>query len=116
MKPVWLVIGLVSVALGMIGIVLPLLPTVPFFLLATFSFARSNPALERWLLDHPRYGPPILLWRKNGAISRRAKWAATGAFTVSIALGFLFSHWPWSLAPPLVALISGTWIWRRPEH
>lgn len=114
-KPVYLVSGFVCVGLGAIGIVLPLLPTVPFFILAAFCFARSNPALERRLLDHPRYGPSLRLWRERGAISRRAKWAATGAFAASIAIGFLFSSWPWTLAPPLVALVSGTWLWRRPE-
>ena len=115
MKPVYLVFGLMSVALGIVGIVLPILPTVPFFILAAFCFARSSPKLEAMLLNHPTYGPPLRLWRERGAVSRRAKWAATGAFAVSIVIGFLFSPWPWMLAPPVVAVITGTWLWRRPE-
>lgn len=95
--------------------VLPLLPTVPFVILAAFFFARSSPALERRLLDHPAFGHHIRLWRERGAISRRGKVAATVAFAVSVVAALIFSRPPWSLVPLAAALISGTWIWRRPE-
>lgn len=107
--------GLASVALGAIGAFLPLLPTVPFLILAAFCFARSSPALEAKLMNHPRYGPHLVAWREKGAVSRRAKWSATAAFAVSIAIGFVTMRWPWSLIPVGVALICGTWLWRRPE-
>lgn len=116
MRILYLITGLVSVALGIIGIAVPLLPTVPFFILAAFCFARSSPALERKLLEHPRYGPSLRLWREHGAISRRGKWGATGAFAAGIVLALLFARWPWSLTPIVVALISGSWIWTRPER
>ncbi len=101
--------------LGTIGIFLPLLPTVPFMILAAFCFARSSPALEAKLLGHPRYGPHLVAWRQKGVVSRRAKWSATLAFAVSIVLGFVTLAMPWSLVPPGVALICLGWLWQRPE-
>jgi uncharacterized membrane protein YbaN (DUF454 family) len=69
----WLVIGILSLGLGALGILLPLLPTTPLVLLAAFSFARSSDRLHRWLLEHDVFGALIENWRLYGAISRRAK-------------------------------------------
>lgn len=104
-----------SLVLGGIGVVLPLLPTVPFVILAAFCFGRSDPRFERRLLEHPRFGPSIRQWRERGAISRKGKIAATAAFAVSIALAAVFAPFPWSLFPVAAALITGSWIWTRPE-
>jgi uncharacterized protein len=107
--------GIVSVALGAIGAFLPLLPTVPFLILAAFCFARSNPVWEQKLLNHPRYGATLRAWREKGVVSRRAKLAATGAFAVSAVLGFAMLSAPWSLIPIGIGLVCGTWLWLRPE-
>ena len=87
MRSLWYAAGLVALALGIIGIALPVVPTVPFLLLAAAAFARSSPRLERRILDHPTYGPPVRAWRERGAISRLAKiWA-----TLAMACGVGFS-------------------------
>ncbi len=107
--------GIVSVALGAIGAFLPLLPTVPFLILAAFCFARSNPVWEQRLLNHPRYGATLRAWREKGVVGRSAKWAATGAFMFSAVLGFVMLSLPWSLIPLGIGLVCGTWLWLRPE-
>ncbi|MDO9488078.1 MAG: YbaN family protein [Sphingomonadaceae bacterium] len=115
MRPIYLTVGLLSVLLGVIGIALPLLPTVPFMILAAFCFARANPAWERRLLDHAHFGPHILAWRTRGAISKRGKAMALVALVASSALGlFMLDGWL-ALVPVAVALISGSWIVTRPS-
>ena len=114
-RHLYLIAGFASIALGTTGIVVPLLPTVPFMILAAFCFARSSPRLEARLLDDPRFGAHIRRWRERGAISRKGKQAALVAFAISAGLGLLLSPWPWFLAPVAAALIGGTWIWTRPE-
>ena len=107
--------GYGALGLGALGLFLPLLPTVPFMILAAFCFARSSPALEARLVDHRLFGPHIRRWRERGAISRRGKKAAIVAFAFSALLALLLSPLPWSLIPVAAALIGGSWIWTRPE-
>lgn len=107
--------GFLSLALGALGVVLPLLPTVPFVILAAFFFARGSPEIERRLLEHKVFGPHIRAWRENGAVSRKGKRAALLAFAFSATIGLLFAPWPWVIAPVSAAVIGGTWIWTRPE-
>ena len=77
MKPAirvfWFVVGILALALGGLGVVLPLLPTTPFVLVAAFAFANSSDTLHQWLLDHNIFGPLIANWQRYGAISRSAK-------------------------------------------
>ena len=68
----YLLLGFLALALGAIGAFLPLLPTVPFMILAAFLVARSSPRLEARLLDHAHVGPHIRRWRERGAISTRS--------------------------------------------
>lgn len=111
----YLGLGFASVGLGALGVVLPLLPTVPFMLLAAFFFARSSPRLEAWIVGHPRFGPHVSAWRERGAISRSGKRAAFAAFAISAALGLALLPFPWLLAPLVAALAGGSWIATRPE-
>ena len=114
-RSLYLIAGFVSLGLAVLGAALPLLPTVPFVILAAFCFARSSPALEARLLEHRHFGPSIRLWRERRAISRRGKRAALAAFAFSIAFALVFVPLPWSLVPVAAAAITGSWIWRRPE-
>lgn len=111
----YLCLGFASVALGAAGIVLPLLPTVPFMLLAAFFFARSSPRLEAWIVGHPRFGPHIRAWRERGAIAPAGKRAALAAFAFSAVLGLVLLPFPWLLVPAAAALAGGSWIATRPE-
>lgn len=114
-RHLWLGGGLTALALGTIGIALPLLPTVPFYLLAAFCFTRSRPEWAERLHNHPRYGPPLREWRDRRAISRKGKVAAVVAMSIGVAATWLTLGWPWVLIPLGVLAISGTWIWTRAE-
>ena len=116
MRWFWNTLGLVSVATGVVGAFLPLLPTVPFMLLAAWFFAKGNPAWEARLLAHPRYGPPIRQWRERGAIGRRAKAFAIASLAGSAVIGLLLlpGHWKW--IPLGVAVLSGSFILTRPSR
>ena len=69
---VFLAAGLLSLALGAVGIAVPVLPTTPFVLLASFCFCKSSSRLHRWLNAHPFFGPRIERFRKEG-MTRKAK-------------------------------------------
>ena len=111
----YLIAGLLSLVLGAVGLFVPLLPTVPFVILAAFCFARSSGRLEQWLVGHERFGPHIVAWRSRGAISPAGKRAAVAAFALSTAAGFALLALPWSLAPAAAAVIGGSWIVSRPS-
>lgn len=88
--------GWLCVALGILGIFLPLLPTTPFLLLASACFMRGSPRLSRWLHHHPHFGPILQNWHENGAISytvkRRANITIVASFLLSIFLVPLLWH------------------------
>src|SRR5688500_20283228 len=66
----WWLLAYASLALGLIGIVVPGLPTVPFVLLSAFAAARGSQRLYRWLLAHRQFGPIIRDWQAHGAVRR----------------------------------------------
>jgi uncharacterized protein len=113
----WLVLGLVLVGIGIIGLFVPLLPTTDFMLLALPCFARSSPRLERWLVEHPVFGPPIRAWRRDRAIPRHAKMAACAGMTLGFALFWWLVHprgWVLLLVGGLL-FSCALWIVRRPS-
>jgi uncharacterized membrane protein YbaN (DUF454 family) len=112
----WRALALLCVALGFIGVFLPGLPTVPFLLVAAWAGGRGWPALETWLLEHPRHGPAIRRWRERGAVSRRAKWAASTMMALSVVWIALSPMPLWAqIAVPALMLAVALWLWRRPE-
>ena len=80
-------LGLTLVALGIVGIMLPVMPTTIFFILALTCFTRSSPALANWLLNHPRYGVTLQQWQAHKVVPAKAKYfAAIGMLTGFILL------------------------------
>lgn len=117
MRQAYLIIGCLMVAIGAIGVFLPLLPTTPFLLVAAACFARSSPRLEAWLLAHPRFGPFLSAWRQRGAIPRSGKLLSSAG----MALGY-YAFWRGSSPGPVTAIIVAivfilisAYVWSRPE-
>ena len=111
----WLFVGLLCVFVGALGVVLPLLPTTPFLLLAVFAFARSSARLHAWILAHPKFGPLIDNWHKHGSIDRKSKRIAIIVIIATPIVTLLIGAPMWAIAAQLVVLaISATFILTRP--
>jgi hypothetical protein len=115
-RPLLLVAGWILTALGVVGMVLPLMPGTIFLILAAWCFSRSSPRFEAWLLGHPRLGPQIRRWRQAGTIDRRVKLVACGSMLLSFAILTRTD------APPIALwvtgaclLAAGAYVASRPE-
>ncbi|WP_207102799.1 YbaN family protein [Paracoccus shandongensis] len=116
MRGLWYAAGLIALALGIIGIALPVVPTVPFLLLAAAAFARSSPRLERRILNHPTYGPPVRAWRERGAISRLAKIWATAAMACGVGFSLFVGMPLWVVAAQaMICTAIAAFVVTRPE-
>ena len=87
----WFAAGLVSVALGGIGVVVPGLPTTVFFVMAAACFARCSPRFERWVLELPRIGPLVRDHRAGLGMPRRAKVVAVSMILAVATLSGLLA-------------------------
>lgn len=115
-RSAWFAGGVTALALGLVGVFLPLLPTTPFVILAAACFAQSSPRLHDWLLRHPLFGPAIRDWRNHRAIPPGAKKAAVAAMAAAFALSLFLRLPVWVLlAQGAVLLIAGGWIVTRPS-
>lgn len=109
----WLA-GTVSLALGLLGVVLPGLPTTPFVLLAAACYAKASPRLHGWLLNHRFLGPMVRDWEQHRSLTRRTKTVAIGSMVVMVGLsGWGFRHQPWVLTALLLAAAVGLMVVAR---
>ena len=112
----WWLLAYISLALGILGIALPVLPTTPFILVAAYAAARGSERLHAWLLAHAVMGPMIRDWNENGAVSRNAKWLATTMMVLTAVMLLVFSPRWWLAAGVSVVMgLVATWLWMRPE-
>ncbi|MCM2264361.1 MAG: YbaN family protein [Desulfuromonadales bacterium] len=99
--------GCVSTALAVLGIFLPLLPTVPLLLLAAACFARGSQRCYDWLLEHRHLGPMVRVYLDGRGIPRRAKWTAIGLVWLSIPLTIFLISAPVAMKVALLAIGLG---------
>ncbi|WP_253958354.1 YbaN family protein [Rhizobium sp. WYJ-E13] len=100
-RAVYLCLGLLMVGLGIVGAILPLMPTTIFLILAAWFFSRSSPRLEAYLMNS-RFGGPLRDWRESGAISRKSKSLALMGMAAGYAI-FLVTSKP---SVPLVIIVG----------
>ncbi|RYE79131.1 MAG: DUF454 domain-containing protein [Oxalobacteraceae bacterium] len=117
----WWLLAYASLGTGIVGIFVPGLPTTVFILVAAYAASRGSDRLHHYLLAHPRFGPLIRDWQAHGAVSRRAKWAASLAMLacavllLAIMLSAAAHRW-WMAAIPIACMaLVATWLWLRPE-
>ena len=89
LKVLWVVLGFLSLALGSIGIVLPILPTVPFYMLTAFCFAKSSKKLHTWFVNTKVYKKYLQSFVEKKAMTMKTKLTIVGTVTVVMALGFV---------------------------
>lgn len=111
-----LALGSLFLLLAVLGALLPLLPTTPFLLVAAWAFARSSPRFEAWLLDHARFGPLIADWRREGAVSVRAKRLSAVVMLVTLGLGAVVGLSFGLLAVQAIVFAAvSLFLWTRPD-
>ena len=108
-------LGWLAFATVIVGIVLPLLPTTPFMVLAAALFARASPRFHGALLAHPWLGPPILDWQQYRGIRRHARRRAIIFILISFSVSLLVVPLPWvRWLLVVIMVILLTWLMRLP--
>ncbi len=116
-KVSFLIIGHISLSLGIIGAFLPILPTTPFLLLSAYFYSKSSPRLHNWMINHKYLGPPLKNWQEGGVIGLKSKIIAT----IMIVLVLIFririleiNLWIKVIATTVLASVL-LFIWTRPS-
>lgn len=118
LRLIWGAIGATGLGLAIIGAVLPVMPTVPFLIVAAYGFNRSSPRFHAALMNHPFFGPQIREWTEHRAISTRVKWVVCLSMALGLCVSFFLLPRPFWLAQVLVLSLVGLWIAtrNRPPH
>ncbi len=114
----WFLLGWLLVALGVVGIFLPIMPTTIFMILAAGCFSHSSPRFEAWLLDHRLFGTPIRRWRERGAIPRKAKIFAIGSMAGGYVVMLVTTEPLWWVDPIVacVLIACAVYVATRPDQ
>lgn len=116
-RPLYIFLGVFFVGLAFVGVFLPVLPTTPFLLVATWAFSKGSPRLERWLLQHPKLGPAVRDWRAHRIIPLKAKLLASIMMMASLVYLIWFTDVAlrYALMAGGTMLVGAAYIWSKPH-
>jgi uncharacterized membrane protein YbaN (DUF454 family) len=102
------ILGFVFLAIAILGVFLPLLPTTPFVLVAAGCFAKSSERMHRWLLANETFGPMIRNWEERGCVSCRVKIIAISSMIVvgGVSVFWMVEEAPWRIAGAILILVG----------
>jgi len=111
-------LGWLFVILAIIGVLLPVLPTTPFLILALALFSKSSPRFHKMLLENKWFGPSLKQWEQNKTLSRKTKYKATVliALTFAISIALLYDRIKLQIMLAGIALVLLLFIWRNKEN
>ena len=117
-RHLYLVLGFAFFGIGVAGVVLPVLPTTPFMLLALWAFSNSSERFHNWLYNHPKFGPSLQKWRSHGVVPRRAKVSALTVMACSLTFLTMFTevHWAVMFSAAALMWIGATFLMTRPSQ
>jgi uncharacterized membrane protein YbaN (DUF454 family) len=98
-------VGWAAFALGVVGILLPVVPTTPFMLVALWAFSASSERFHRWLYHHRIFGPPLQRWQRERSLPLWTKALALGSMAASFAYAALVRTTPWYGLAAMAALM-----------
>ncbi|MEI8597510.1 YbaN family protein [Vibrio sp. M60_M31a] len=109
------IVGGLCILLGIAGIVLPLLPTTPFILLASACFMRGSPAFHHWLHNHNTFGPILYNWHQNKAVESKVKQRGAIFIVISFTISIVVVPVVWvKIALLGMAIVLLSWFMRLP--
>lgn len=115
--PLFVFFGLLCTGLGIVGAVVPGMPTTVFLIIALWCFSKSSERFRHWLLNHRRFGPTLRAWHEHRCIPRKGKVCAVGTMSCSMVLALVFYAGSYTV-PLIMALVMtpvGLWIVTRPS-
>lgn len=114
-KHFWRAAGLLSVGCAYIGAIVPGIPTTSFLLLALWCFGKSSPALQKWIWEHPLFGPYVVNWSEKRIYPTKAKYMMLACCSASYAWLLYIALKPVALVSIAVFMLFWLiWAWRYP--
>jgi uncharacterized protein len=117
-KYLYLAAGWISVGLAIMGVILPILPTTPFLLVAVWAFSRSSPELAERIRNHKTFGPLVRDWQDAGVIPVKAKFLAMAMMSgASVYLWFYSTTPHWAALIAIVVMVAAAiYVLSRPSQ
>ena len=118
MRAIYFILGWFFFALGAIGVLLPVVPTTPFMLLALWAFSRSSERFHNWLYNQHFFGPPLQIWQKHSVIPLAAKVMSISFMSISFIFMIFFSplHIILKLVIGLLMLYGAWFVLSKPSN